>query len=481
MSDRKQEENKMEKESFDRVLIEASVGAIERYNTDPEMDFLSFKKKFRTWAEVEIAIVKAKAKLGLIPVSKEEIKIIEKKVMVLFGERKIDTTVKRILDREKITRHDLKAFLDVIANPNYSGLSEKEASYIHAGVTSYDIEDPALALNMTHSVKIIRKDLRKLKAVLKRLALKYKYTLQIFRTHGVHAQPGTFGLKILRWYFEVGLQIKDLDRLLDKVSMTKISGAVGTHAEIGPEVEELALKELGLKVCPVSSQIVTRKIHADFVYQMASIAASLDKFATEIRNLQRTEIAEVAEPFGKGQVGSSAMPHKRNPMMCENICSLARLVISFVSVALLNQNTWHERDLANSGNERFILPYTAILVHHMIKRFTKVMENLNVYPEQMRKNLEKTGGLIYSSRVMLALANRGIPREDAHRLVQKITQEALQERKEFKALISQDSEIELVLTPEEIEQCFDPNWYLREIGGIYSRFPEFISEDLSKL
>ena len=361
-------------EELGKILIEATVGAIERYNKDPEMEFQNFKRKFESWAIMEIGIVKAKAKLGLIPNGAAS--RINKKVTRLFAGDKIDLNVQKILEREKITRHDLKAFLDVITDREYSGLEEREASYIHAGVTSYDIEDPALALNMVKSVKIIRKNLRKLRATLRNLAIKHKHTLQVFRTHGVHAQPGTFGLKMLRWSFEIGLQIKDLDRLQEKVSLAKISGAVGTHAEISTEIEEVALKELGLELCPVSAQIVIRKIHADFIYQMASIAASLDKFATEIRNLQRTEISEVQEPFAKGQVGSSAMPHKRNPIRCENICSLARIVVAFAIVALLNQVTWHERDLANSGNERFILPYSPILLNHMIQNFTKKTNNV---------------------------------------------------------------------------------------------------------
>jgi len=359
-----------------------------------------------------------------------------------------------------------------------TGSEEIAVEAMKSGLEDYILKSPKHFGRLSASVSRILKRKRESEEASRRLELAHKEWEAIFQAVG---QPA--------FVLDETFTVLEVNRITERVVGKSREELIGQKChsfmhlmdEPPPACPLRALKELGLKVCPVSSQIVTRKIHADFVYQMASIAASLDKFATEIRNLQRTEIAEVAEPFGKGQVGSSAMPHKRNPMMCENICSLARLVISFVSVALLNQNTWHERDLANSGNERFILPYTAILVHHMIKRFTKVMENLNVYPEQMRKNLEKTGGLIYSSRVMLALANRGIPREDAHRLVQKITQEALQERKEFKALISQDSEIELVLTPEEIEQCFDPNWYLREIGGIYSRFPEFISEDLSKL
>lgn len=446
-------------------IMEMSVGAIERYNKDSGMRKIwDFNQKFKVWAEVEIAVMEAKEELDLIP--KRTVPEIKGKIMALFGLNLIDSTVEKIVVRDKLIHHDMKAFVEIISET----LSEHQASFLHAGVTSYDIEDTALALDMVRSIEILYGNLANLSCTLYDISREFKHQPQIFRTHGVHAQPGTFGLKILGWYAELKRHLKDLESLRDKVSIAKLSGAVGTYAEIDPKVEKLALEKLRLKRAIVSTQIVSRDIHADFVSTLARIAGSLDKFATEIRNLQRTEILEVEESFRKGQVGSSAMPHKRNPIRCENVCSLARIVKAFAMVSFDNQNTWHERDLANSGNERFILPYSAILLNHMIKTFIKVMGNIVVYPENMEKNLEKTSGLIASSKVMLALADKGMSREKAHKLVQKHALKAFEEKKDFKDILLGDPKITRLLAKEEIEQCLDPKEYLKEIDKIFSRF-----------
>lgn len=444
--------------------MEMSVGAIERYNKDPEMkEIWDFNQKFKVWAEVELVVMEAKEKLGRIP--KGVVPEIEGKIMDQFSMNNIEQTIQEILKIEKVTHHDMKAFVEVIT----SNLTEKQASYVHAGVTSYDIEDPALALNMVRSIRTLINNLTWLLFALHKLAKKYKHQPQIFRTHGVHAQPGTFGLKILYWYSIVKRQIKELRHLLEEISIAKISGAVGTYTEIDPEIEELALNKLGLKRASVSTQIVPRDIHASFVSRLAIISGDIDKFATDIRDMQKTEILEVEEPFRKGQVGSSAMPHKRNPVRCESICSLARLIKGFSIVALMNQNTWHERDLANSANERFTLPYSAILLNHMIKSFTGVIERLNVYPERMEKNLLKTGGIISSQQVMLVLAEKGMAREKAHKLVQKIALKAWEEEIDFQSLLLNNPEISKLLSQEEIERCFDFKT-LEKVDEIFSRF-----------
>jgi len=456
------------------ILIEATIGSIERYDTDPEMEFHHAKKRYKGWAMVEIARVK----FGGAPSSIA--KSIERKISRIFEEDKISLTTKKIIEREEVTKHNVKAFLDVITDKDYSGIAREEASYIHVGLTSYDVIDPVLALSMVKSVKIVRGNLRKLRRVIKVLAIKYKYTLQVFRTHGIHAQPGTFGLKLLRWYVELGMQIKDLDRLEGKVSLAKMSGAVGTNDEISVKLEEKILKELGLETYYASTQIVPRKIHADFIYQMSSIAASLYNFAAEIRHLQQTEIGEVAESFdSEKQTGSSAMPHKRNPISSENICALARLIKPFIITALENQYTWHERDLCNSGNERFIIPYSAILANYIIRRFTDVMKHLRVYPRRMMKNLEMTGGMIYSPRVMLALTHKGMPREEAHKLMREISAEAYREQEKeeetgkkgeiFKTLVFENEEIEMLLAKEELNDCFDPMKQLEEVDKIFRK------------
>jgi len=426
---------------------------LSRYSRAEMEKIWSEKNKYQIWLEIELAILKARAELGEIPLSAAE-KVEE--------EAKVD--LKRIKEIEAETRHDMIAFIE--------GISEKlgeESRFIHEGVTSSDIKDTARSIQMQQACKIILEDLEKVHKILAEKALAAKDTIMVGRTHGVHAEPITWGLKLLNWYQEIERQIKRFKQLEEVVAVGQISGAVGTFATIDPEVEKRVCEILGLKNALVSSQILQRDRHADFIERIALVAASIEKFATEIRNLQRTDILEVEEGFRKGQKGSSAMPHKKNPIVCERLSGLARVVRGNVVPALENITLWHERDLTHSSVERVILPDSAILLDYMLHKFKGVIEELVVNEDNMKLNLEKTLGLTFSQRLMLALVEKGLRREEAYELAQRNAMTAWEEKKEYKKLIAADQEISKYLSSEELEQIFDWQVYLENIDQIFKR------------
>lgn len=428
---------------------------IPRYTRKEMEEIWSEEKKFETWLRVELTILEAKEKLKMIPVGvSTRIRNFAK------------FAIERIKELEKILKHDLMAFVANITE----NLPDDCKPYFHGGVTSYDIEDTALAILMVRALNLIIEDLKGLMKLVLGLAWSHKHTLQIGRTHGVHAEPITFGLKLLRFYDELDRHLDRLKELKKRVGVIKISGAVGTYANIDPRIERIVAKKLGLRPARISSQIIARDRHAEYVSILALVATSLENFATEIRNLARTEIREVQEKFSKGQKGSSAMPHKRNPVSSENTSSLARLMRGLIIPALENMITWHERDLANSGNERIIIPDASILLDYMLSRFAGLLEELNIYPENMKKNLELTSGVIASQQVMLALAEKGMAREEAHTLVQGYALQAFDEGKSFKQLLLSNEGISRILSGAEIDVCLDPKRHLEHIDTIFNRF-----------
>ncbi|NLO89832.1 MAG: adenylosuccinate lyase [Clostridia bacterium] len=426
---------------------------IERYSL-PEMSVIwSDEYRFRKWLEVEIAACEALAELGKIP--PKDLGEIKKKA---------DFEIERIREIEKVTKHDVIAFLTAVAEK-----VGEPSKYIHMGMTSSDVLDTALALQLKEATGLIISWMEKLKAAVAEQARKHKYTLMIGRSHGVHAEPITFGLKMALWYKEIERNIHRIKRAGESVSVGKISGAVGTFANIDPRVEEYVCKKLGLKPAEVSTQIVQRDRHAEYMASLAVAASSLEKFATEIRNLQRTELLEVEEMFSKGQKGSSAMPHKRNPITCERISGLARVIRGNALAAMENIALWHERDISHSSVERIILPDSTILLHYMLVKFMDIVENLNVYPEKMMKNLNLTGGLIFSQRILLALVDKGLLREEAYALVQRNALEAWEEGKNFKHLVMNDRDILKHLSVEEIEKLFDYDYHTKNVDYIFER------------
>lgn len=426
---------------------------IERY-TRPEMGRIwTLENRYKKFLEIEIAVCYALAEKGIIPLESAE-----------TIEKKASFSVERILEIEKTTRHDVVAFTRCVAE----SLGE-ESRFFHYGLTSYDIVDTALSLLLKEALRLIDEGIGALSATLKEQALKFEDTLMIGRTHGVHAEPITLGLKFALWWDELNRHRERLRRAEETVSYGKISGAVGTFAHLDPGVEESVCRRLGLKPAPISTQILQRDLHAELLMVLALIASSLDKFAVEIRGLQKTEIREVEEPFYQGQKGSSAMPHKRNPVSCEQISGLARVVRANAQVALENIPLWHERDISHSSAERIILPDSTILVDYMLHQMNRIIKNLHVYPENMLANLEKTGGLIYSQSVLLALVEKGLSRERAYDLVQKYAMRSWEERVPFRHLLENDREVSSLLTTEEIESCFDPRKSLRFIPYIYKR------------
>ena len=426
---------------------------IERY-TLPEMGKIwEPEHKFRTWLAIEIYACEAWAELGRIPpAALEEIKA------------RADFDIDRINEIEATTRHDVLAFLTAVAEK--VGDASK---YIHLGMTSSDVLDTALAVQMRDAADLLLKRLRDLRAELVKKALEHKYTLMIGRTHGVHAEPTTFGLKMALWVMEVDRHLIRLEQAKEMISVGKISGAVGTFANINPRVEEHVCRRLGLKPASVSTQIIQRDRHAQFLATLAIIGSSLDKMATEIRNLQRTDILEVEEPFAKGQKGSSAMPHKRNPIISERVAGLSRVLRGNALAAMEDIALWHERDLTHSSVERVIIPDSTILLDYMLVKFTGIIAGLNVYPENMRRNLEATHGLVFSQRVLLALVNKGVLRETAYAWVQRNALQAWQTRQPFKELVLKDQDIMSRLDPKEVEALFDYDYHLRHVDYIFRR------------
>ncbi len=425
---------------------------IERYSRPQMKKIWAEENKFDQWLKVEIAVCEAWAELGEIP-QKEIVKI-----------RKASCNLKRIAEFLKVTHHDMTAFLNSVAESLGT-----ESRFVHLGLTSSDVMDTALGLQLTQAADILAKDVAELISVLESKAIEHEYTIMMGRTHGVHAEPTTFGLKIALWTEEMKRNAQRLAGARKNISVGKISGAVGTYATVPPQVEKIACAKLELAPAPISSQIVQRDRHAQFLTTLAIIASSLEKFATEIRSLQRTEILEVEEPFEEGQTGSSAMPHKRNPELCERICGLARLIRGHALTSLENIALWHERDISHSSTERIILPDSCLAVDYMLSIFTLIMKGLKVYPENMRRNIELTQGLIFSQRVLLALINKGLIREEAYKMVQDNAMEAWRGKKSFLALLLMDKRITNYLTEGELKSLFDYSYYLKYVDTVFER------------
>ena len=426
---------------------------IPRY-TLPEMASIwEPKNKFKIWLKIEVLACEALAKRGEIP--KSALKDIQEKS---------DFKVERIDEIEREVKHDVIAFLTCVAE--YVGDS---ARYMHLGMTSSDVLDTALAVQLKQASNLILKELKAFQTVLKNQALKHKMTPVMGRSHGIHAEPLTFGLKVANWYEEVSRNIERVKRARQSISYGQVSGAVGTFACIHPEVEEYVCSKLGLKAAPVSTQIIQRDRHAEFFTTLAIVAGTIDKIATEIRHLQRTEVLEVEEFFSSGQKGSSAMPHKRNPVVSEQMCGLARMVRSNAFAALENMPLWHERDISHSSVERVIAPDSTILIHYMLRKMTKMMEHLIVYPKNMMRNLEKTEGLIFSQSVLLALVEKGISREEAYSLVQKNAMQSWTKGKDFLALLKKDKKVSSLLTKKEIEKIFNLKAQFKNVDIIFKR------------
>ncbi|MCL5773292.1 MAG: adenylosuccinate lyase, partial [Firmicutes bacterium] len=418
---------------------------IQRYSYPAMRKIWEPDNKFRKWLRIEIVLCQLWASHGIIP-EKSARNILEK----------ASFNVKEIEKLEETTGHDLVAFLQSVGK-NLG----KDAKYLHYGVTSYDIEDTALSLLLKDSCRLIIQDIEELAAVIKAEALKYRYTLTAGRTHGMHAEPTTFGLKLLIWVSELERHLTRMISVREEISAGKVSGAVGTYATVPPSIEDELCIKLDLKPEKISSQIIQRDRHAGYLSELAILAGTVEKIALEIRHLQRTEVMEVEEGFKKGQKGSSAMPHKRNPIISERLCGLARVVRANALAGMENIALWHERDISHSSVERIILPDSSILIDYMLRKLTELIQNWVVYPERMKKNLGITGGLIFSQRLLLSLIDKGMTREKAYDTVQKHATEAWQKKKDFKKLISSDKEITSCLSRKELEKIFDYKYYLR--------------------
>ncbi|HQI80339.1 MAG TPA: adenylosuccinate lyase [Deltaproteobacteria bacterium] len=426
---------------------------IERYTRKRFQEIWSEENRYRKWLDVELAACEAWARLGRIP--KKSLDTIK---------RKARFTVARIEEIEAVTRHDVIAFVSCVAE--HVG---EDARFIHMGLTSSDVLDTAYALLLKESGAILSDDIRALMDALKKRAYEFRRTPAMGRSHGIHAEPITFGLKFALWYAEMERNLARLERAVETVSYGKISGAVGTFANVPPEVEAYACRRLGLKPAPISTQVLQRDRHAEFFTTLAIIGASLEKIATEIRHLQRTEVLEAMEPFGKGQKGSSAMPHKKNPIGSENISGLARLLRGYCVSALENVALWHERDISHSSVERVIGPDATTVLDFMLARLTGIIEGLVVFPENIRKNLELTKGLWHSQNVLLALVEKGMARDDAYALVQRNALKVWESDADFKALLKKDRDILKVLGKKELDDLFDLSHHLEHIDTIFER------------
>lgn len=426
---------------------------ITRY-TRPEMAKIwSDKNRYNCWLEVEILADEAWAELGEIP--KEDVEKIRKNAKF---------TVERILEIEEETRHDVVAFTRCVSE----SLGE-EKKWVHYGLTSTDVVDTAYGYQLKQANDILRKDLADFLEIIKEKALAYKDTVCMGRTHGVHAEPTTFGLKLALWYSEMKRNIERFERAAQGVEAGKISGAVGTFANISPEVEAYVCKKLGIRPQEISTQILSRDLHADYISTIALIATSIEKFATEIRGLQKSETREVEEFFAKGQKGSSAMPHKRNPIGSENMAGLARVIRGHMVTAYENVNLWHERDISHSSAERIIIPDSTILLNYMLRRFGNIVKNLTVFPENMLRNMDTTFGLIYSQRVLLKLIDKGMSREKAYDLVQPCTAKAWDEKLPFRAVLEEQPEIMATLSEEDLDDAFDYHYHIKNVDLIFKR------------
>ncbi|OGC03972.1 adenylosuccinate lyase [candidate division WOR-1 bacterium RIFOXYA12_FULL_43_27] len=426
---------------------------IERYTTEKMGKIWSEENKFQKWLDVELAACEAWAKLKKIP-SKSLKKIKEKAAF----------SIDRINQIEKTVDHDVIAFLTSVAEK-----VGQDSRYIHMGMTSSDVVDTALSLQLKEASDIIIDNVERFILVLKKTARKHKNTIMVGRSHGIHAEPTTFGLKMALYIEEMQRNLVRVQEAKKIISVGKLSGAVGTYSNIDPQVEAIACENLGLTPVSVASQVIQRDRHAQFLAALAITAATLEKIATEIRGLQRTEVAEVEEPFRQGQKGSSAMPHKRNPIVCERVCGLARLVRANSMVALENIALWHERDISHSSTERVILPDSAILLDYMLQKMITVINDLKIFPDKMRENLELTRGRIYSQRLLLMLAGKGLTREEAYRLVQDDAMESLKTSTNLKVLVMANKKITKHLSLKEIDSAFSTAYYLRNIKSIFRK------------
>lgn len=428
---------------------------IERYSLEKMKNIWDLQSKFGYYLKVELAVCEAYSTLGQI--KKENLEQIKK--LASFD-------LKRIDEIEKEVNHDVIAFL---TNVNET-VGDELAKYIHIGLTSSDVIDTALALQIQDAGKIIQEDLKNVISSLKNLAEKHKDTICIGRSHGVHAEVMTFATKVFTWVDAFERAQKHFDFVLEEIRVGQISGPVGTYSNISPEIEKITCENLGLKPARISTQVIARDFHAYFMQSLAMIATVIEQFATEIRHLQRTEVLEVEEGFKKGQKGSSAMPHKKNPISCENLCGLSRVVRSNSLAAMENVILWHERDISHSSAERIIFPDSTILVDYMLNRFKNVVDNLVVHEKNMKKNASLFGGIVYSQKVLLELIEKGLTREEAYKIVQKNAHDAFENNGDFKLNLEKDVEVKKYLSQAEINNCFDTKDYLKNIEAIYKRF-----------
>jgi adenylosuccinate lyase len=425
---------------------------IERYSR-PEMKRVwSDENKFTKWLDVEIAVCDAWAEVGAIPRQ-----AVPKIKLAKCNYRRMEEILKE-------THHDMTAFLGAVSE----SLGD-ESRFIHLGLTSSDVIDTALSLQMVEAADLLLEDMKELISVLAQKAIEHKYTVMIGRTHGVHAEPITFGLKLAVWVDELRRNLQRLAEARKIITVGKISGAVGTYATVPPEVERRACRKLGLMPAPISNQILQRDRHAQYVTTLAIIASSLEKFATEIRGLQRTEVREVEEPFSANQTGSSAMPHKRNPELNERICGLARLIRGYALTSLENISLWHERDISHSSNERIVIPDCCLGVDYILALFTSVMRGLQVNPQRMKKNMALSKGLVFSQRVMLGLIDKGLSRQQAYEMVKRNAMKAWKGNKDFLTLLKADPEVTAKLSPAELEPLFDYQYYLQYVDEVFER------------
>ena len=425
---------------------------IERYSRPRMAGVWSDRNKYGKWLHVELAVCEAWTDEGVIPAGD---------MAKLRGASYDSARLDEVFER---TRHDMTAFLESVTG----GLGP-EGRWLHLGLTSSDVLDTATSLQMMEAADLLDEEIENLLEALEAKALEHKDTLMMGRTHGVHAEPITFGLKLALWWDEMRRNRTRLAQAREAIAVGKISGPVGTHATVSPSIEAKACQRLGIQAAPVSSQIVQRDRHAQFVTTLAVIAASLEKFATEVRGLQRTEIREIEEPFGEGQTGSSSMPHKRNPELTERVCGLARVMRGHAVTALENVALWGERDISHSSAERIILPDSCLALDYVLDLFTGVIKGLRVYPDRMMRNIELTGGLIFSQRVLLALVEKGLSRERAYEIVQRNSANTWDEGKDFRELVQCDPEITSQLSSDELQELFDHRYYVRYVDETFQR------------
>ncbi|MCD6358892.1 MAG: adenylosuccinate lyase [Dehalococcoidia bacterium] len=425
---------------------------IERYSRPQMKKIWSDQGKFDKWLQIEIASCQAWAELGII--SKEDVAKIEKAHFEL----------ERIGEILQETHHDVTAFTGAVSE----SLGE-ESRFIHLGLTSSDVMDTALSLQLVEASDILIQHAAELITVLEEKAVEHKYTIMMGRTHGIHAEPTTFGLKLAIWVEEMKRHAHRLNEARANIAVGKISGAVGTYATIPPEIEQIVCSKLGLTPASISNQIIQRDRHAQFIATLAILSSSLEKFATEIRHLQRTEVQEAEEPFARGQTGSSSMPHKRNPELCERICGLARLVRGYSVTAMENVALWHERDISHSSTERITLPDSCMLLDYAFSLFTPIVKNLTVHTDRMKENMEITHGLLFSQRILLALIDKGLSRQSAYKLVQRNAMKSWEEGLDFLELLQADADVTSELPQDELAALFDYSYYLKHVDYVFDK------------